>query len=302
MAAALAEQLVEVRPLLHVVATPKDGHCQYRAVSLQCRRYGYDGHARLRNRAIEHVNSNQEYFRPFFVGDTEDRSLPTWIDAARRGAWGDNVSLDAMSRVLARPVAVWRHSSTQRPTVVVPPGYDADNPTDPIYLELDERWRRKAHYSALKLGNAERCKQRRRAETTRKEADAAVVKKRPAQHTTPPRVVRPTRARGSKGAEAEPATGTGLIHPARSQRGTPLLAARLLLKRGPADRHRPSSEPEVAVVPPAQSAAVRLAAKREPILKGTSGHVRGVPDENAPPTKAQQESRSYCCKNSCRGS
>ena len=149
MAAALTARLVDVRPNLEIQPVSPDGHCQYRAVSMQCRTYGSQGHERLREHAIRHVEAHKEYFLPFFANS---RNFNYWITSARNGAWGDNISLAAMCRTLQRPVAVWRRGSAQVPTVLVPEGYDADHPADPIYLELDEHVRKNEHYVALRLG------------------------------------------------------------------------------------------------------------------------------------------------------
>ena len=154
MTAALEERLEGVRPNLNIRATLGDGHCQYRGVAMQCQGYGDVAHGRLRKNAVAYVEANHGYFLPFFSGPSPARGLASWIKAAQRGAWGDNISLVALSHFLKRPVAVWRDGSMQKPTVLVPPRYDADNPTDPIYLKLEEGSRGKEHYSALSLKTA----------------------------------------------------------------------------------------------------------------------------------------------------
>ena len=110
MTAVLEERLVAVRENLTCQDVLKDGNCQYRSVSMQCRQYGWSGHERLRQKAIDHVEANKDDFLPFFAGESQTRRLNAWIRSARTGAWGDNVSLVAMCRVLRRPVAVWLRS------------------------------------------------------------------------------------------------------------------------------------------------------------------------------------------------
>ena len=117
MAAVLAERLKDVRHSLHRYSIPGDGHCQYRAVSVQCRGYGFNAFDRLRAKVIKYVTMNREDYRPFFNGSNPDQQLDSWIHAAEGGEWGDTVSLHALSRVLRRPMAVWTCNSAQPPTV-----------------------------------------------------------------------------------------------------------------------------------------------------------------------------------------
>ena len=121
MTVAREERLEGVRPNLSIRVTLGDAHCQYRGVAMQCRGYGDSAHRRLRNNAIAYVEANHGYFLPFFSGPSPARGLASWIKAAQRGAWGDNISLVALSHFLKRPVAVWRDGSMQKPTVLVPP-------------------------------------------------------------------------------------------------------------------------------------------------------------------------------------
>ena len=183
MTAALAERLEGVRPSLTCVDVPADGHCQYRAVCLQS--HSNRGRARLRQNVITHVSENKDYFSPFFHGPNPPALVNAWCRSARKGAWGDNVSLAAMCRILKRPVAVWRRNNSQQPpTVLVPPGYDVnDATTSPIYVELDEAGRGKEHYRALHLARgaahghtpASRAKERQKRNEQQELADAHYV-------------------------------------------------------------------------------------------------------------------------------
>ena len=74
----------------------------------------------------------------------------------RCDSWGDNISLQAAAELLHRPVVVWRRASLQRPTIVLNSDYDINDPSEPIYVELDETTRGGEHYSALLLENANR--------------------------------------------------------------------------------------------------------------------------------------------------
>ena len=74
----------------------------------------------------------------------------------RCDSWGDNISLQAAAQILHRPVVVWRRASLQRPTIVLNSDYDINDPSEPIYVELDETTRGGEHYSALLLENENR--------------------------------------------------------------------------------------------------------------------------------------------------
>ena len=149
--ATLEERLKNIRANLKIRFTLGDGNCQYRGVAMQCRGYGNAAHARLKRNAIAYVEANEAYFLPYFVGRQPARELASWIASAQNGAWGDHLSLVAMSHVVKRPIAVWRCESVQKPVVCVPPAYDVDDLADPIYLELDERVPGQEHYKALSL-------------------------------------------------------------------------------------------------------------------------------------------------------
>ena len=176
MAAALEERLQGVRPNLSIRDTVGDGHCQYRGVAMQCPRFGNDAHGRLRSKAITYVEDHAEDFSSFFAGTRQADEHASCIKLARRGVWGDNVSLMAMSHVVKRPIAVWRFGTVQKPNVFVYPAYDAANPTEPIYLELDESRRGKEHYSALSLGRTNR-KRKDARNNAKKTADKDLQKK-----------------------------------------------------------------------------------------------------------------------------
>ena len=73
----------------------------------------------------------------------------------RQGAWGDSMSLQVMSELLDRPIAVWRQQSMQEPIVVAPAAYDTNNLADLIYIDLDDVGEGNEHYSALSLSEEE---------------------------------------------------------------------------------------------------------------------------------------------------
>ena len=135
----LAEYLQPIRHQLHRRAIPGDGACQFRAVTVQCPAYGYGGHARLRQEAVDHVRAHRHLYRHNFVGADQNDQLAAWLGRMQRlGTWGDNLTLIACARILGRPIAVWRKDSDQAPTIILPLQYDEQNPPDPIYVELDE--------------------------------------------------------------------------------------------------------------------------------------------------------------------
>ena len=69
-----------------------------------------------------------------------------------------------MARLLARPLAIWRLGSANRPDVIVPPTYNDQIPTDPIYLEFDDSRPGAEHYTALILGSSERLPKKQRGD------------------------------------------------------------------------------------------------------------------------------------------
>ena len=146
----LSEQLHCVRSSLVWHRIPGDGHCQFRAVASQSSDYGYSKHWQLRLAVARHVEYNKQTYVQFFVGNAES-ALQDWLRAIRKRAWGDNISLHAMSEILQQPIATWRYGSSQRPTVIIPFSYDTNNPATPVYLELKDEHAKLAHFSELRL-------------------------------------------------------------------------------------------------------------------------------------------------------
>ena len=60
MSKELSRQLRGVRRSLVLREIAGDGHCQYRAVCVQCPSYGYAGSDRLRREVVTHVNGHQK--------------------------------------------------------------------------------------------------------------------------------------------------------------------------------------------------------------------------------------------------
>lgn len=92
---------------LQIHAVEGDGNCMFRAVSHQV--YGDDSHhALVRERCMDYMDSEKEYFEPYVIGDMA--AFERYLTRKRRlGVWGDDPELQAMCELYDRPAEVYAY-------------------------------------------------------------------------------------------------------------------------------------------------------------------------------------------------
>lgn len=95
---------------LRIVPVEGDGNCLFRSVSHQV--YGDDRHhAVVRAMCMDYMESEQEYFEPYVVGDMA--AFLRYLSYKRRdGVWGDDPELQAMCELYDRPAEVYAYDAT----------------------------------------------------------------------------------------------------------------------------------------------------------------------------------------------
>ena len=123
-----------------------DGNCLFRAVAYQTPD-GEASHTRLRAAAVQEVRDHLDFFGEFF---DEDFRLEPWLDEVSRDrGWGDNFALLALCNYLGRPALVWRPASPKQPPTLLMPRALAEGDPQPLYLNMDEKFRGCEHYDPL---------------------------------------------------------------------------------------------------------------------------------------------------------
>ena len=86
-----------------------DGNCLFRSVAHQI--YGNDSfHDIVRQKCLEYMESESEFFSQFVVGGMETFHL--YLEAKRRdGCWGDDPEIEAMCELYNRPAEIWAYDN-----------------------------------------------------------------------------------------------------------------------------------------------------------------------------------------------
>lgn len=95
---------------LSIQGVESDGNCQFRSVSHQL--YGStQHHALIRSTVIAYLDLEREYFAQFVIDGLEkfDEYLQY---KSKNGAWGDDVELQAVSEIYARPIEIYAYANT----------------------------------------------------------------------------------------------------------------------------------------------------------------------------------------------
>ena len=84
-----------------------DGNCLFRSISDQV--YGTDKyHEMIREKCMDYLVILKEYFKPYIEGDFDE-----YIKEKRKDAvWGDDVEIEALSEMYARPIEIYMGSET----------------------------------------------------------------------------------------------------------------------------------------------------------------------------------------------
>ncbi|XP_029976480.1 deubiquitinase OTUD6B [Salarias fasciatus] len=127
----LAQKLGELK--LQIKEIPSDGHCMYRAVQDQLAQQSKPESAlsvkELRARTAEHMRSHADDFLPFLTnpdtGDmyTTDEFEKYCSDLEHTAAWGGQLELRALTKVLQLPIEVIQADS---PTIKIGEEYDSE--------------------------------------------------------------------------------------------------------------------------------------------------------------------------------
>ena len=141
---ALLTHAMAMRYFLWEKSIAGDGHCLYRSVACSTPD-GERSHGILRGLAAMTVNRNarcDEFFRDYIKAP--------WVKRQLQGAWGDGISLRALSLAMRKPFVVFRRANPEQPpSIFLDFDFQAGESFVPIYLILDERVVGAEHYSAL---------------------------------------------------------------------------------------------------------------------------------------------------------
>lgn len=121
--------------------SPRDGHCQFHSVGFAVK----ESHEQVRAHAVQWIRENEEECKNFTSWASRSNDFEEYMQGMADGAWGDNLTLYALSQHYKRAVCVLT-DHVKNPWCQINPDFG-----DPIHLAFYAE----IHYDAIDCGLAE---------------------------------------------------------------------------------------------------------------------------------------------------